>query len=250
MNNAVFGKTMENIRKHRGIKLVTTDKRRNQLVSEPNYHTTKWISDNLLAMEMRKTKVKMNKPVCLGLPILEISKTLMYEFWYDYMKPKYGDNVKLCYMDTDSFIMHIKIEDFYKDIANDVEKRFDTSNYEINRPLPTGKNKKVMGLMKDELGRKIMTELCALRPKAYSYLINGGGSDKKAKGTKKIVIKQRLEFNDYKDCLLNNEIILKSQQRFKSERHDVYTEEINKIALSINDDKKLINTSSLWNKCR
>ena len=250
MNNAVFGKTMENIRKHRGIKLVTTDKRRNQLVSEPNYHTTKWISDNLLAMEMRKTKVKMNKPVCLGLPILEISKTLMYEFWYDYMKPKYGDNVKLCYIDTDSFIMHIKIEDFYKDIANDVEKRFDTSNYEINRPLPTGKNKKVMGLMKDELGRKIMTELCAFRPKAYSYLINGGGSDKKAKGTKKFVIKRRLEFNDYKDCLLNNEIILKSQQRFKSERHDVYTEEINKIALSINDDKKLIITSSLWNKCR
>ena len=174
----------------------------------------------------------------------------MYEFWYDYMKPKYGDNVKLCYMDTDSFIMHIKIEDFYKDIANDVEKRFDTSNYEINRPLPTGKNKKVMGLMKDELGRKIMTELCAFRPKAYSYLINDGGSDKKAKGTKKFVIKRRLEFNDYKDCLLNNEIILKSQQRFKSERHDVYTEEINKIALSINDDKKLIITSSLWNKCR
>ena len=107
-----------------------------------------------------------------------------------------------------------------------------------------------MGLMKDELGRKIMSELCAFRPKAYSYLINDGGSDKKAKGTKKFVIKRRLEFNDYKDCLLNNEIILKSQQRFKSERHDVYTEEINKIALSINDDKKLIITSSLWNKCR
>ena len=92
----------------------------------------------------------MNKPVYLGLSILEISKTLMYEFWYDYMKPKYGDNVKLCYMDTDSFIMHIQTEDFYKDIANDVEKRFDTSNYEVNRPLPTGKNKKKNGLMKDE----------------------------------------------------------------------------------------------------
>ena len=127
----------------------TTDKRRNQLVSEPNYHTTKWFSENLLAIEMKKSKVKMNKPVYLGLSILEISKTLMYEFWYDYMKPKYGDNVKLCYMDIDSFIMHIKTEDFYKDIANDVEKRFDTSSYEINRPLPTGKNKKVIGLMKD-----------------------------------------------------------------------------------------------------
>ena len=155
------------------------------------------------------------------------------------MKPKYGDNVKFCYMDTGSFIMHIKTEDFYKDFANDVEKRFDTSNYEINRPLPTGKNKKVIGLMKDELGGKVMTELVVLRPKTYSYLMDDGGSDKKSKGTKKCVIKRRLKFPDYKDCLLNNEIILKSQQRFRSERHDVYTEEVSKSALSSNDDKRL-----------
>ena len=134
---------------------------------------------------MKKTKVKMNKPIYLGLSILEISKTLMYEFWYDYMKPKYGDNVKLCYMDTDSFIMYIKTEDFYEDIANDVEKKFDTSNYEVNRPLPTGKNKKVIGLMKDELRGKIMTEFVALRPKTYSYLTDDCEKDKKTKGTKK-----------------------------------------------------------------
>ena len=125
MNNAVFGKTMGNMRKHRDIKLVTTDKRRNRLVSEPNYHTTKWFSENLFAIEPKKTKVKMNKPIYLGLSTLEIRKTLMYEFWYDYMKPKYGDHGKLCYI---SFIMHIKTEDFYKDIADDVEKRFDTSS--------------------------------------------------------------------------------------------------------------------------
>ena len=157
MNNAVFGKTMENVRKHRDIKLVTADKRRNKLVPEPNYYTIKCFSENLVAIEMKKTKIKINKPIYLGLSILEISKILMYEFWYDYMKTKYGDNVKLCYRDTDSFIMHIKTEDFYKDIANDVEKRFDTSNYEVDRPLPTGKNKKVTGLMKDELGGKIIT---------------------------------------------------------------------------------------------
>ena len=108
MNNAVFGKTMENLRKHRDIKLVTTDKSRNRLVSEPNYRTTKWFSENLLATEMKKKQVKMNKPIYLGLSILEISKILMHELWYDYMKPKYGDNVKLCYIDTDSLIMHIK----------------------------------------------------------------------------------------------------------------------------------------------
>ena len=151
MNNSVFGKTMENVRKHRDIKLVTTDKRRNQLVSEPNYHTIKYFSENLLAIEMKKIKVKMNKPVLLGLSIVEVSKTPMYEFWYDYIKPKYQDNAKLCYMDTDSFIIHIKIEDVYEDIANDVEKRFDTSNYEVNRPLPTRKNKKLTGLMKDRI---------------------------------------------------------------------------------------------------
>ena len=125
MNNAVFGKTMEDMRKHRDVKLVTTDKRRNRLVSEPNYHTTKWFSENLSAIEMKKTKVKMNKAIDLGLSILKISKILMYEFWYNYMKPKYGDNVKLCYMVTHSFIMHIKTEHFYKDIADDVGKRFD-----------------------------------------------------------------------------------------------------------------------------
>ena len=188
---------------------------------------------------MKKTKVKMNKPIYLGLSILGISKTLMYEFWYDYMKPKYGDNVKLCYVDTDSFIMRIKTEDFYKDIAYDLKKRFHTSNYEINRPFPTRENKKMIGLMKDELGGKIMTEFVALRPKTYSYLTDDCEEDKKAKGTKKCAIKRRLKFSDYNDCLLNNEIILKSKQRFKSEKHEVYTEEVNKIALSSNDDKRL-----------
>ena len=138
MNNAVFGKTVENVRKHRDIKLVTTDKRRNQLASEPNYHTTKYFSENLIAIETEKTKVKMNKPIYLGMSILDISKTLMYEFWYDYIKPKYQDKAKLCYMDTDSFVIHIKTEDLYEDIAYDVEKWSDTSNDEVDRPLPIG----------------------------------------------------------------------------------------------------------------
>ena len=154
---------MENIRKPRDIKLVTTDKKRSKLVSEPNYHTINLISENLSIIEMKKTKVKMNKPIYLGLSILEISKILMYEFWYDYMKPKYDNNVKLCYMDTDSFIMNIKTNYFYKDIANDVENRFDTSNYEVNRLLLMGRNKKVISLMKDEFGGKIITGIYYLK---------------------------------------------------------------------------------------
>ena len=187
-----------------------------------------YISEDLSIIEMNKTKVKMNKPIYLGLSILEISKILMYEFWYDYMKPKYNDNIKLCYMDTDSFVMNIKTEDFYKDISNDGEKRFDTSNYEVNTPLPTGKNKKVIGLMKDELGGKIITEFVTLRPKNYSYLINDCKEDKKAKGTKKCVIKRMTKFNDYKNCLLKDEEILKLPQRFVSKKHDGYTENIDK----------------------
>ena len=153
------------------------------------------------------------------------------------MKPKYGDNVKLCYMDTDIF--HIKTEYFYEDIANDVEKSFDTSNYKVDRPLSAGKNKKVIGLMKDELAREILTEFAALRAKTYSYLKDDRDSDKRAKGTTKCVIKRKLKFNDYKDCLLNDEIRLKSQQIFKSEGHDVHTLKVKKTALSRNDDKRL-----------
>ena len=245
MNNAVFGKTMENIRKHRDIKLVTTDKKINKLVSEPNYQTINYISEDLSIIEMSKTKVKMNKPIYLGLSILDINKILMYEFWYDYMKPKYGNDVKLCYMDTDSFTMSIKTNGFYKDIANDVEKRFDISNYEVNRPLPAGKNKKVIGLMKDELGGKIITEFVTLRPKAYSYLTDDGKEDKKTKATKKCVIKRMIEFNGYKNCLLKDKVLLKLQQRFISKKHDVYTEDINKVALSNNDDKRIVSSDKI-----
>ena len=192
----------------------------------------------------------MNKPIYLGLSILEISKILKYEFWYDYMKPKYNNNVRLCYMDTDSFVTHIKTNDFYKDVEN----RFDTSNYEVNtsetsalarRPLPTGKNKKVIGLMKDELGGKIITEFVTLRPKTYSFLTDDGKEDKKAKGTNKCIIKKMIKFNDYKKCLLNGEIILKSQQRFINNKHDVYTENVNKIALSNDDDKRIVSPDKI-----
>ena len=119
---------------------------------------------------------------------------------------------------------------FYKDISSGLENRFDTSNFEVNRPLPRGKNKKVIGLMKDELGGKIITEFNTLRPKTYSFLTDDGKEDKKAKVTKKCLIKKMIKFNDYKKCLLDDEVILKSQQRFISKKHDVYTENINKIA--------------------
>ena len=181
-NNYVFEKTMENVSHHRYIKLVTTDKKRNQLIPEPHYHTTKWFSENLLATEMKKINVKMNKPIYLLLSTIEISERLTYEFWYDYIKPKYQSYKNLCHVDIDSFNICINIciiEDVDEDMADDVEKRFDTSNHEVNRQLSTGKNKKVIGLMKYELGGNIMTEFAAFRPKTYSYLIDDSKNDKK-----------------------------------------------------------------------
>ena len=141
--------------------------------------------------------------------------------------------------------MNIKTNNFYDNITNDVENRFDTSNYEVNRPLPTGKNKKVIGLMKDELGGKMITEFVTLRPKTYSFLTDDGKEDKKAKRTRKCVIKKMIKFNDYKICLLNDEVIFKSQQRFISKKHDVYNENINKIALSNNDDKRIVSSNKI-----
>ena len=245
MNNAVFGKTMENVRKHRDIKLIRTDKKRNKLVSEPNYHTIKLIDDNLAIIETRKVKVKMNKPIYFGLSILELSKITMYEFWYDYVKVKYEDTVRLCYMDTDSFALNVTTKDFYKDISEDVKDRFDTSNFYCDRPLPRGVNKKVVGLMKDELGGSIIIEFVALRPKPYSYRTDDLVELKKAKGTKKCVVKKMLGFDDYKKCLFEKVKVLKSQQRFKSENHTVYTECINKIALSCEDDKRIVTSDGI-----
>ena len=182
----------------------------------------------------------MSKLIYLGQAILDISKIRMYEFWYDYIKPKYGDKATLCYMDTDSFIIHIKTEDFDKDIANDVRKWFDTSEYnkKDNRPLLIQINKKVTGIFKDELEEKIMTELIALRAKIYAFNTDNNEGKKKFKGTKKCVVKKDITFENYKEALFNNKPIIKSQRVFKSDHHRVSTVEINKIALSSNDDKR------------
>ena len=194
MNNSVFGKTMENIRKHNDIKLVTNTKAYLRNVMKPNFKSGVLFGENLMGCEMGKIKVVMNKPVYLGQAILDLSKEVMYEFHYGYIKPKYGNRLKLCYTYTDSLVYRIETEDFYKDIAGDVKETFDTSgcSKEDAGPLPVGMNKKVLGLMEDELGGKIMTEFIALRPKLYPYRKLDGAEDKKCKGIKKCVVKKRL----------------------------------------------------------
>ena len=141
----------------------------------------------------------------------------MVWLWYDYLKLKNKEKAKLGYKDTDSFVVNIFTEDLFEDV-NDVERWFDTSNYDENdkRPLPMGMNKKVIGVFKDELGGKILKEFCSLRAKTYTYLMDNDSEKNKAKGIKRCVIKRKLMFENYKDSLLNNKCILKSQLRFKS----------------------------------
>ena len=163
----------------------------------------------------------------------------MYGFHYDYMKRKYRDeDLTLCYVDTDSLICSIRTEDFYKDIADDVEARFDTSGYDPDRPLPKGLNRKVIGPMKDELGGEIMREFVSLRPKMYSYKV-GNSEPKKCKGIKKCVVKKTISFDDYKKCLFSGERTHRSQLLFRSRKHEVKTLDVNKLALSREDDKRI-----------
>ena len=239
MNNAVFGKTMENIRKHRDIKLVNNDEAYLKAVMKPNVKSGTLFGPNLMGCEMDKVKAVMNKPAYLGQAILDPSKIVMYELHYDYMKRKYADDkLTLCNMDTDSLIYDIETDDFYKDIADDVEDRFDTSGYNDNRPLPVGKNKKIIGLMKDELGGGIMKEFVTLRPKMYAYKV-GSSESKKCKGIKKCVVKKTISFEDYKNCLFGGEASYRSQLMFRSLKHEVRTLEVNKLALSRDDDKRI-----------
>ena len=230
---------MENIRKHRNIKLVNDEEEYLKNVMKPNFKSGTLLGPNLVGCEMGKIKVVMKKSVYLGRAILDLSKTIMYEFHYDHMIPKYGDRLKLCYMDTDSLIYNIKTEDFYKHIADDVETRFDTSTYpsDGSRPLPVGKNKKVIGLMKDELGGEIMKEFVSLQPKMYSYRV-GNSEPKNCKGIKKCVVKRTISFDDKKRCLFGGEQCHRSQLLFRSRKHEVKTLEVNKLALSRENDKR------------
>ena len=242
MNNSVFGKTMENLRNRVDVKLVSTKKMAMKLIAKSNYKSHTIFSEDLVAIHMEKTSQVFNKPIYLGMTILDLSKTLMYNFHYEYIKKKYNHNATLLMTDTDSLCYEIKTNDFYKDISGDVYKEFDTSNYPKVHPsgIPTGVNKKVIGLMKDEAAGKQITEFVGLRAKMYSHRTEGEVDVKKCKGIKKNVVKNGITFQDYKDCLNTGIKLMKTQYTFRSRQHDIFTEQMNKTALSANDDKRVI----------
>ena len=242
MNNSVFGKTMENIRNRVNVKLVDTGEQFKKLAAKPNYESRKIFNENLVSVHMKKTSLTMNKPVYLGMSILDLSKTVMFDFHYKYIKPKYGKQAKLLFTDTDSFLYEIQTEDFYKDISGDVKNRFDTSDYPEGHPsgIPTGINKKVLGMFKDETAGKIIKEFVGLRAKLYSYKMDEGKENKRCKGIKKAVVEKSITHGDYKTCLETGKEQLRKQNIIRSYEHTLYTEEVNKIALSAADDKRYL----------
>lgn len=248
MNNSIYGKMMENLRARIDIKLVNKWGGRcgaGMLIARPNFKKCKIFDEELVAFEMRKTRILMNKPIIVGMCVLDISKLTMYSFLYDFLKPKYGDKCKVAYTDTDSFVLDIETDDFYTDMSENIDM-FDTSDYpQPNKYNIESKNKKVPGLFKDELNGEIMTEFVGLRAKCYAVRSLGYKKSyyekiKKSKGIKKSVIKQKIKFDDYLNCIRNQCEFRVKQRSIRSINHNVYSIEQQKVGLSPFDDKRYI----------
>ena len=239
MNNSVFGKTMENIRKRVDVRLVTNEKKLLKLTAKPTYVSSKIFNENLVAVHKIKETLTLNRPAYVGMCILDLSKTLMYDFHYNYIKQKYGSKAKLLFTDTDSLTYEIEAEDVYSDFWNDKDK-FDNSDYPGSSPYFDNTNKKVIGKFKDEAAGILITEFVGLRSKMYSYIKDNITGGKTAKGIKKNIIKKNITHENYKETLFNNKQMCHTMKTIRSQNHQLGSFEINKVSLSCFDDKRYI----------
>ena len=239
MNNSVFGKTMENIRKRVDVRLITDEKKLLKMVSKPTYVSSKIFNENLVAVHKIKETLTLNRPAYIGMCILDLSKTLMYNFHYNYIKKKYGNKAKLLFTDTDSLTYEIEAEDVYQDFWNDKD-RFDNSDYPESSPYFDTTNKKVIGKFKDEACSIPIKEFVGLRSKMYSYIKENRKCEKTAKGIKKNIIKNNIKHIDYKKVLFKNKQIQHTMKTIRSSKHQLSSYEMNKISLSCFDDKRYI----------
>ena len=239
MNNSVYGKTMENIRKRVDVRLVTDEKKLIKLASKPTFVSSKIFNDNLVAVHKIKETLTLNKPAYVGMCILDLSKTLMYDFHYNYIKKKYGDKAKLLFTDTDSLTYQIEADDVYQDFSNNIEK-FDNSDYNKSSKFFNGSNKKVIGKFKDEACGIPITEFVGLRSKMYSYMKDNQKGGKTAKAIKKCVIKKDITHENYKETLFNKKQMHHKMKTIRSDKHQLGSYEINKISLSCFDNKRYI----------
>ena len=239
MNNSVFGKTMENLRKQVDVRLVTDEKKLLKYVSKPTYVSSKIFNENLVAVHKIKETLTLNRPAYLGMCILDLSKTLMYDFHYNYIKKKYGDKAKLLFTDTDSLTYDIEAEDVYQDFWNDKDK-FDNSDYPESSPYFDKTNKKVIGKFKDEAAGVPICEFVGLRSKMYNYTKDNQKGGKTAKGIKKNAIKKDIQHENYKETLFDNKLMYHKMKTIRSQNHELGSYEINKVSLSCFDDKRYI----------
>ena len=243
MNNAVFGKTMENVRNRVDVRMATSKKQINNLARKTNYQSFNIISENLTSVRMRRSVVMLDKPIYLGAAILDLSKIVMYDFWYSYAKPTWSDKVKLIMTDTDSLFVHIETDDVDADILKrgDHLKYFDHSNYKEDHPMYFSDNKMKLGFMKNETGGKEISDACAIRAKMYAFRMSDGSEEKKAKGVRGYVVKGGLTFDDYVDCMKDpGKRHMVEMNGLRSYHQTMYSETVSKVGLSANDDKRVI----------
>ena len=230
---------MENVRKRVNVKILRSHEEEKilKLVAKPTFAQQVIFNPDLVGIQNHKEKVLLNKPIYVGMSILDLSKHLMYDFYYNHLKKLYTHNIRLLYTDTDSLIVKVDTEDIYADMAQNLDD-YDTSNYPADHPLFSNTNKKVIGKYKDELGGKQMTEFIGIRPKMYSYI--GEDSGKRAKGVKKSVLKQTITHEDYRSCLFEKEVFHRDMPGLRSRAHTIYGETVHKVALAPLDTKRYI----------
>jgi hypothetical protein len=240
LNNAVFGKSMENVFNYADIRLVTDPEKYQKLVASPLYKESEAFNHDLVAVAMQRESVCLNKPIYTGFSVLELSKTLMYDFHYSYMGPKYGDNARLLFTDTDSFCYHVQTDDIYRDMLKDRDVMFDTSAYPSDHFLYSVKNKKAIGLMKDETNGTPIEEFVGLRSKMYSIKLCDAAVKKRAKGITRAVVQKQITHDDYKSTLFSGNLMQHEMTLFRSIKHDIFTVNMNKVSLSAYDDKRFV----------
>ena len=237
MVNSFFGKTCENVRNYKDIKLVISETRLKKLTSKPTFHAFKIFHLNLAAVQLRRTTVKLMKPRYIGFSILEISKCLMYSFHYHAVKNRYP-NAKLLMTDTDSFCYHIATADLYEDLRDN--QWIDFSNYPLQHPNFNTEYKMVVGKMKDETAGMPILEFVGLRSKMYAYEMCDGVEKKTAKGVKRYVTESKMSTEDFKTCLFSEETKTHSMYSIRHMNHVLYTTKSCKVSLSPYDDKRFL----------
>ncbi|MES9903030.1 MAG: hypothetical protein ABW168_10140 [Sedimenticola sp.] len=242
MNNSVFGKLMECQRKHVDVTLTNSQRKLNKLTAKPTFREFRIFNDSLVGVHCKRNKVLVNRPLYAGQSVLDLSKVLMYQFWYGYLKRNYGNQVTLLMCDTDSYLFHVQTEDIYADMKED-SQNFDTSNYPTYHVLHSTENKKVPGKFKDELNGKIITKFCGLRSKMYAVCHDTDDGDveiKKAKGIQKATTEKDLKYEMFETALIDKKEILSTMELIRSRQHNLHCETVTKKSLSPFDDKRYI----------